>query len=580
MGDRAARAVAIESAIETKTGVLGKYLIRLDWGVTLALTLAVAFSLYGISWGRVECWNPDQMALRNLHGWLFPAAYTKPPLHTYLNRRIVLRPIAATERLVKFVYGRKINLNQVRLLGSRLLVVCMYLGTIYIAYLVSRDAFGIFAARIIALLFATSAGFIGYDHFLTCDSPLLLFMMCALFLAMRIPVSGQMINYLMAGFVTGLGTAVKYNGLAVGVTIFVAHFLSQYRKGWISAVFDRRLFAGFLAIPIGFVSGNPGALFRFRKFADDYIYNFKVTPHYNGVMEGHGYVAFLHRIPEIVGRPGEILIAVAAIASLIIILTRRDFQSPRAVCFALAASVFLFCFAGIGSFPRMETRFVLPAIPFLILLSGPFLQAIAARGRWVYPILAPVLLYNCVCCFFVGQRFASDPRSTAQVWLENHAYPGLVIESSAASPHWAKLPLLKAVEVSVANPNWSKAQGANVIDLRMPRAIGRLELFRKAFRDDPWIQRHVADYEKMPDERLYTREELLRRAPDMVTVHSLDYGISTSPVKTYYANLLAGRFPYQIAFDGETVEAPRWVYPRNIDFLKGRMTILTRRPGT
>jgi hypothetical protein len=44
-------------------------------------------------------------------------------------------------------------------------------------------------------------------------------------------------------------------------------------------------------------------------------------------------------------------------------------------------------------------------------------------------------------------------------------------------------------------------------------------------------------------------------------------------------DLLAGKFPYDIVFDGQTVDPPRWVYPRNIDFLSGRITILARRSG-
>jgi hypothetical protein len=560
--------------------MLGKHLARFDPVLALALGLALLFSFYGITWGRVECWNPDQMALRGLHGWFLPFSYQKPPLHTYLNERIIVRPIEAGELLVKFAFGKQINLNEARLLGSRLLVALMYLGTVYLAYLISRDVFGVFAARIIALLFATSAGFIAYEHFLTCDSPLLLFMVFVLFLAMRIYASGHLVNYLLTGFATGVCAAMKYNGLAVGVTIVVAHFLSKHRKGLVSLVFDRRLIAGLFMVPLGFVAANPGALFNFKKFAADYIYNSKVTPRYGGVMEGHGYFKFLERIPEIVGWPGAILIAVASVSSLIVIVMRRDFRNPGATCFALAASVFLLYFGIIGSFPRMESRFVLPAVPFLILMAGPFLQTIATKGRWIYPVLLPLLLYNSLCCLLVGKRFASDPRMGAQVWLQRHAGQGLVIESSPMSPHWAKLPRLKAVEILAANPIWERTKGFDVIDWRMPYAFGRLQLFKKVFHDDPWIQEHVAQYEIEADEWLYREEELLKRNPSLITVHSIDYSISNSAVRSYYANLLEGKFPYQVAFDRTAIEPPRWVYPRNIDFLSGRMTILKRRPGT
>jgi len=35
--------------------------------------------------------------------------------------------------------------------------------------------------------------------------------------------------------------------------------------------------------------------------------------------------------------------------------------------------------------------------------------------------------------------------------------------------------------------------------------------------------------------------------------------------------------PYVIAFDGERPPAPAWIYPRTIEFLRGRITILQRK---
>src|SRR3981081_1249649 len=105
---------------------------RLDLVLGIALILALVFSLYGIRWGRVECWNRDQMALRGLHG-LRPDTYVKPPFHTYVNHFLILRPIARAEFLSRKSH-RDINLNEVRLLGSRLLVVGMFLGTIALAF--------------------------------------------------------------------------------------------------------------------------------------------------------------------------------------------------------------------------------------------------------------------------------------------------------------------------------------------------------------------------------------------------------------------------------------------------------------
>src|SRR6266478_4512270 len=98
---------------------------KVDPILAVALILALVFSLYGIRWGRVECWNRDQMALRGLHG-LRPSAFLKPPFHTYLNHFVVLNPIERAEFVGEKLLRRTVNLNEMRLLASRLLVVAMF----------------------------------------------------------------------------------------------------------------------------------------------------------------------------------------------------------------------------------------------------------------------------------------------------------------------------------------------------------------------------------------------------------------------------------------------------------------------
>ena len=552
---------------------------RLDPVLAIALILALVFSIYGIRWGRVECWNRDQMALRPLHLNWRPFSYAKPPFHTYLNHLIVLRPIAQAQFLRQRVFGQRANLNEARLLGSRLLVVALFLGTIALAFSISRQAYGLFAARVIALLLATSAGFIAYDHFLSCDSPLLFWMMLTLFFVQRIYTRGQTADYILAGFLTGISTATKYNGLAVGIAMVTAHFLSKNKSSLPDRLLNKRLVLGLGMVAVGFIAGNPYSIFDWKKFSADFIYNYKVTPVYGGQTAGHGYGQFLARLSEILGLPGAILIAVAVLSSFTIVLIRRDLRGPAGSLFAITGSVFLLYFMKFGSFPRMETRFVLPAVPLSILMAGPFFNAIATKQKWAYSVLVPLLLYNCLCCFYVGKRFTQDPRTSAQFWIERHCARGLIVESSAGSPHWHKLPKFNAVESDAEEPNWNKAQRVDVIDLRMPHASGRPELFARIFQDDPWIRQHAPDYEDEANERLFTFAELSKRKPDLITVYSADYQVPSAAVRNYYSDLLQGKFPYDIVFDGQTRRPPRWVYPRNIDFLDGRIAILARRPG-
>jgi 4-amino-4-deoxy-L-arabinose transferase-like glycosyltransferase len=93
-------------------------------------------------------------------------------------------------------------------------------------------SFGIFSARIVALVFATSAGFIAYSHFLTSDIPVMFWMLLAFYFSINILTRAKLSDYLLAGFFTGIATATKYNGLAIGISIAVAHFLSCSSNSW------------------------------------------------------------------------------------------------------------------------------------------------------------------------------------------------------------------------------------------------------------------------------------------------------------------------------------------------------------
>src|SRR4029453_551607 len=153
-----------------------------------------------------------------------------------------------------------------------------------------------------------------------------------------------------------------------------AHFFATKDAGFRRIILSRRLGIGLGMALLGFLFGRPTSLYEPRRFWNDFIYNYTVAPRYSGQPDRANYLGALGRIPEIVGIPGAILIAVLAILSCILILRRRDLSDAATRGFALSSAVFLVYFLKVGTFPRAETRYVLPAIPFLILMIGPALQ--------------------------------------------------------------------------------------------------------------------------------------------------------------------------------------------------------------
>ena len=546
---------------------------RLDPLLVAALSLAFLFCLQGITWGRVECWNRSQIALQSLRA-LRPGNYLKPPFHTYLNHVFVVWPITGALKIAQVPTERMKIANSAKLIGSRLVTIALYLGTIALAYGFSRRSYGRFSAVIIAFAFATSAGFITHAHFLTADMPLLFWMLAALWASYRLASAPTTRNYAVAGFLTGIAIATKYNGLAVGIAFLVAHFFATKGESLRRMILNRQLGIGVGMALLGFYFGCPTAPYEPKRFWNDFIYNYTVAPRYSGQPDRANYLGALGRIPEILGIPGAILITVLAILSCILILKRRDLSDAGTRGFTLSSVVFLLYILKIGTFPRTETRYVLPAIPFLILMIGPALQTFERR-KWILGLLVPVLIYNCLCSYLVGKRFNDDPRLQAQLWMVKNVPPGSVVESSGTCPHWSQLPNFDAHEIHLGRTDEPIPPARDITDLRLPHMPGRVELFSKVFPD--WVQPLVAEKEGHPDQGLFTAAALGKRNPDYIAVYSPDYNVPGETVRRYYGDLLSGKFPYAIVFDGDAAHAPEWTYPRTIDSLRGRITILQRK---
>ncbi len=505
---------------------------------------------------------------------LRPSDYMKPPFHTYFNHILVVWPITGVMKIAQVPAERMKIANSAKLIGSRLVTIALYLGTIALAYSFSRSSYGRFSAVVIAFAFATSAEFVTNAHFLTVDMPLLFWMLAALWAALRLASSPTTRNYVIAGFLTGIAIATKYNGLAVGIALLAGHFFATNGAGLRRIFLSRQLAIGLGMVLLGFLFGCPTAPYEPKKFWHDFIYNYTVTPRYSGQPDRANYLGALSRIPEVVGIPGAILIAGLAILSCILILKRRDISNAATRGFTLSTAVFLLYILKIGTFPRTETRYVLPAIPFLILMIGPALQTLERR-KWALALLLPVLIYNCLCSYLVGKRFNDDPRLRAQLWMVKNVPPGSVIESSGTSPHWSKLPNFDGHEINLGRLDDPIPPARDITDLRLPHMPGRVELFQKVFPE--WVQPLVAEREGHADQALFTAAALKKRNPNYIAIYSLDYKVPSETVRRYYGDLLAGKSHYVIVFDGETAPAPAWIYPHTIDFLQGRITILQRK---
>ena len=534
----------------------------MDRGLIIALLFAVAFSLHGIHWGRVEEWAPDQMVFKTLfHPGelpLNPKEFRRPPFHTYFTFFLSTVPF--------YVVGKFFPVDSLlgpRLLWSRALTVLLFMGSIVLVFQISKRFFGLFAARMITLLFSTSAGFIAFNHFLTVDIPVMFWMLLALYFAQKIMIDGSDRDYLLSGFFTGIATATKYNGLGVGIALVVAHLLSLKTSSWKKAAFDKRLIGGLFLVGVGFIAGNPFSVLDYPTFISDFMLNYAVTPVYEGVNTGHGYVKFFVNMIEIVGFPSFFVFSLGVGISCFLVYRSKQ-TSDQKKGMLLLLLVFLLYYWKIGSFPTLPVRFVLPVVPVWLMMSGPFWERI--RGcRSVWALLFAILIsYNLICSFYIGNRFLEDPRMQAQVWVK------------------AKIPEHRSIEFTSYSPDFNKI--INLETRKMPLIGGRIRLLKPLFTEDLRVRERMAQTERLQDESWYSLERLMIRQPEYIAINSLYYerfieskvGDLYPSIKEFFVELIGEKYPYKIVFDRESERPPPWVYPQEIDFLHNRMTILKR----
>ncbi|HEX5077667.1 MAG TPA: glycosyltransferase family 39 protein [Geminicoccaceae bacterium] len=536
----------------------------------LALLLALLFCAYGMHWGVSESWNPDAMVHRNLFDEdqppLRPINFLKPPFHTYLSFVLVRGPL----RALTWPFGIDGSYRRIaEMLLARLLTAAMFLGQVVLVFVVSRRFFGLTAARVASLLLATSAGFVAFSHFLTADIPVAFWMLLAFWSAQNILLCGRRRDYVLAGLFTGLAAATKYNGLAIGIAIVVAHWLAGDRRllatewsVWRRRLFDPGLVLGIGMVVVGFVLGNPYAVLDAPGFVGDFMFNLVTTPVYGGISQEIGYRTFFWHLVEIFGLPASLLLGLGSLYALSRLVLRKADRREADGLLMLLPVIALY-YAYFGSFGRLETRFVLPVAPYWLMLIGPLCAA--ARLKYLAPPLAAVLAYNVVCSLYVGWRFTHDPRMAARAWINEHVAEGSTVEYTPHAPRPDRF--IRQFEA-----------------VPMPPVSGRQILFRDILGDNPWVADRLAQFEPSGDVGWYRVDALARRRPDYVWIDSLEYERFFSQmeagqfpqVRRYFADLLQGRSGYAIVFDAVNPSVPWWLYPRKIDFLDNRVTLLRR----
>lgn len=441
--------------------MLRKTAKQIDKLLLFVLAFAVLIRLIGITHGFPFITHADEPALvRSAFGIGFnpnPAHFDWPHLHYYLNYAIYYVFIKF-RGLLQFLDLRGVLEPTFPLVWrdplifyfiSRVFSALLGAFTVIPVYLAGSSLFNRKVGLLSAVALAVLPFHVWHSHYALIDVPTTFWLAWGLYFSALILKSGDIKNYLLAGFFIGLSASTKYNGGLAAVMVPLAHFLrvagSKDEKiasvnGFIMLVLSG-LFA-FLAFVLGtpysildyktfIISDSPeGALWQFNnvgkilfvyhvkqffkdlvfKLSDDFGYTFLIT-----------YVFILLM---------QILVVLKA--------GRKHISRDRKLWFLLLPSIFFFWY--ISGFGKTRSHYYIISYPLVSVLVGfvvvkisSYLNLRLLKLLLFLAIFSPPLFLSMKNAYIFAR---GDTRNILYDWMQRNVKQedALIYESNSLLP--------------------------------------------------------------------------------------------------------------------------------------------------
>jgi Dolichyl-phosphate-mannose-protein mannosyltransferase len=389
---------------------------------------ALGLRVWGIGVGLPELFHPDEpayvlQALAVGRGLPNGLTFANPPLFKYL----LLTEYAATfatQRLLGLVQSPREFVDAFRanpsllyglarttsaVLGSLVVLAAAVLGV-----LVAGRGAGLMAGTLSAVAFLL----VREAHFGVDDTLVTLLVTFGLVFCVRIAQQGMRRDYVVGGAVTGLAFVAKYDGIAVLAPLLVAHLVNVRRR-------TRDVTYALLACAVAAVVAFPSLVIEpGRVLSDMYAHLYlPASAGYDGIDPSGGYIFYARTLAIGLGWP-LLLMAIAGVCWSVV---RRRTSSLVVATLPLAMLIVL------GSQKLYFARFVLPALPALIVLASVALDALLT-WRPVLGVLAAALV--ALPTLVDSVRFdvllsRADTRTLAREWIANSLPAGASVAVDA-----------------------------------------------------------------------------------------------------------------------------------------------------
>lgn len=409
------------------------------------LLMSFIIRVFGIDFGLPFFHHPDEefivvKALRlGLHKDLNPGFYIYGTLYLYF-----IFFLYSVYFLIGYLLGIFSSVSAfgesffkdptVFFLIGRVATVLIGTASVYMIYLIGKRLFNHRIGVISSFFLGFSFLHVRDSHYATVDVPMTFFLLLTIFFACRIlKKEPNYKSYILSGFAAGMAIATKLPAAMVILPLLFAHW-SQAEKKTLRAFLSRNLLVGAFAMVMGFLIFSPYTIIDLSgsiKSMKNIIFHRQII--FPGTeVYGLGYKYYLfHALPIALGFPLFLLSLFGLIYGFGIHRKEELFLG----IFPLGYYLFM------GSSKYFPDRYIMPLLPFLILLAASLLKRITdltklGKDKRFLILLCFLLIlpsaYNAVKQDF---RFSTtDTRIVAKNWIEENLLPKAKIFSETYGP--------------------------------------------------------------------------------------------------------------------------------------------------
>ena len=428
--------------------------------VSLLLAVALGLRLYGVDWDQGFLFHPDERAIyMKVWDLDFPAndlgillnadqspwnprwfPYGSYPLYQLKGFQYLLSPF------LEFEFG------DLRLVG-RALSALADTATVLVVLLLGARIFGFRAGLLGAILVAFSVIHIQLSHFYTVETFFTLFIALSLLFLLRVLERGRLRDSALAGVFVGLALATKVSAVPVLAAVGVAYLMSAFSaEGWrlvIQMPSRRRLLriglAGTVTLGVAglaFLVAAPFAILDWDTFLGDVVYQGQMVVRELDLPYTRQYentVQHWYQLRQLSTWGLGLPLGLVALGGLLFALATLWRGRHKGVLLLLAWVLPYLLIT--GSFEVKFLRYLLPVIPFLVLLGAHLLVsgtdfAATRRFRWRTLAQGVTLFILAATAFyaFAHLNVYTQPHTAvrASQWIQQNVPPGSLL----LTEHW------------------------------------------------------------------------------------------------------------------------------------------------